>query len=124
MLSIEKSIRALVQAREQLVKQIDAVDRAIAILRGETRQPAEGRAAEHASVPAVNRVRPKRVLSEEHKRAMVEGRRKSKLAKEIAAGRAFEPVDVPAIAAPASEVPRLVKRREFTLEPDPESVAH
>jgi hypothetical protein len=58
---------------------------------------------------------------------MVEGRRKARLAKEVAAGRAFGPVDAPAISALASEIPRLVKRndarstdgrREFTIEPD------
>jgi hypothetical protein len=124
MLNLEKSIRALLQAREELVNQIDAVDRALMVLRGEARQPVATSAAEQSPGPEVQRVRPRRVLSEEHKQALVERRRRAKLAKEVAAGRAREPVDMAAIGVPASEVPRLVKRRELTLEPEPELVAH
>src|SRR5262245_41915226 len=115
MMNFEKSIRALLAARGNLLTQIEAVDRALLILGGESTKHASAPAVrELQSVPEVRRVRPKRVLSEEHKRALVEGRQKARLAKEVAAGRAFEPV--PAIAASASDAPRLVKRRELTLE--------
>jgi hypothetical protein len=124
MLNLEKSINALLAARAHLLNQIDAIDQALAALR---RTPvhaaaaAEGAQATPAG-PEVTRVAPKRILSDEHKRKLAEGRQRARQAKEVVKGTAREPLDgVPALAAPISEAPRLVKRRpsqDLTVEPD------
>jgi len=125
MLSLEKSIHALLAERARLLNHIDAVDQALAALRG-TAVPAPP-AAEVAralpAVPEVTRLAPKRVLSDEHKRKLSDGRQRARHAKEVATGTAREPLSgVPALAAaPTSETPRLVKRgrsRELTVVPD------
>ena len=113
MLDLEKSINALLAEREHLLNQIGAIDQALAALRGTTvraARPAEI-AQVAAAVPAVTRVAPKRVLSEEHKRKLAEGRRRIRQAKAVAKGTAREQLEgLPALGGPTSEAPRLVKR--------------
>jgi hypothetical protein len=124
MISLEKSIKALLAEREHLQHQLNAVDQALAALRGTalpTVPPVQIAHAASDAVP-VTRLAPKRVLSEEHKRKLTEGRQRSRQAKEVANGTAREPLDgVPSFAAPNSQAPRLVKRRasrELPVEPD------
>ena len=118
-MNLDRSIKALLTERERLQNQISAITKALFILQDSTPIEISG----FAALPEVQRLRPRKVLSAEHIAAMVEGRRKAKLAKEVAAGRSFEPVAEPAIRQPASEAPRLIKRREFTVEPELGQVA-
>lgn len=145
-MNLDRSINALLAKRESVLNQVVAIDRALAILRSteatatvaKEREKGAQAAPERANVASlgtagtVTRVQPKRVLSEEHKAALVKGRRKAGLAREVAAGRAFEPIEVPGLARSiSSEAPRLVKktgassasngRPELTVEPDMEA---
>jgi hypothetical protein len=119
MVNLEKSINALLAERALLVNQLNAVDEALAALRGATEPaapPADIARAEPAG-PEVTRVAPKRVLSEEHKQKLAEGRQRTRRNKEVAKGTAREPLDgVPALAAALSEAPRLVKRSASQAE--------
>ena len=55
---------------------------------------------------------------------MIEGRRKARQTKEVAAGKAIAPVDAPSLSAPVNEAPRLVKRRRLVTEPAAEALRH
>ena len=109
--------------RQELLQQLDAVDQAIAALRGAS---AVGVVAETVTAPPTaegpataipplvpTRVKARRVLGEAHKQALTMGRRKARQAKDAAAGHARELPDdsfVPAVAArSANQLPRLVK---------------
>lgn len=132
MISLEKSITALLARRDELITEIDAVNQALAILRGDSRALAPASVtttaaqvtAEPIETPPVMRLKPKRVLSDEHIAAMTEGRRKARQAKEVAAGKAIAPVDAPALSAPMNEAPRLVKRRRLVTEPAADALRH
>jgi hypothetical protein len=124
MVDLSRIVSMLELKRQELIEQLDAVDKAIAALRStpagdivaeivEDQQAAEVSA--NTSPPLVpTRVKPKRVLGEAHKQALTIGRRKAREAREAAAGLAREMPDdsfVPAIAAPrANQPPRLVKK--------------
>jgi hypothetical protein len=85
------TIRTLQEQRQQLLNQVAAIDRAIAALQGVDRphraQPAAMPVAAAPPAPAA-RPRKRRVLSEEHKQKMIEGRRRSR---EAARTGAVEP---------------------------------
>ena len=106
MVNLKSTVVILQAQRRELIEQLEAVDRAIAALTS----------AEVVKEALVARtLKPKRVLSEEHKEAIAAGRRKSRTAKDVAAGRAREMPEegfVPAISADRSEAPRLVKRQK------------
>ena len=131
MINLGKSIAALLARRDELITEIDAVNQALAILHGDSRTPAPASvtttaaqvAAEPIETPPVTRLKPKRALSDAHLAAMMEGRRKARQAKDIAAGTAIAPVDAPALSAPMNEAPRLVKRRRVT-EPAADALGH
>ncbi len=122
MVNLRDTVVILQAQRRELVEQLDAVDKAIAALRSASggAETDEGKTAETVKKAPGDRVartvKPKRVLSEAHKQAMIAGRRRGRAAKEVAAGRAREMPEegfVPAIAAgSASEAPRLVKRQK------------
>jgi hypothetical protein len=107
--------------RKELLDQLDAVDNALAALGapsvGFITTP-EGSPQEAAAKPASGalptRLKPPRALSDEHKHALTEGRRKARHSKDVAAGRAREMPDPFPGLAPASSAesqrPRLVKR--------------
>jgi hypothetical protein len=90
--------------REELLDQLKAVDKALAALGGSG-----------GAVPPT-RVKAPRTLSDEHKHALNEGRRKARHAKDAAAGFARELPDLLPGLTPASSAagrePRLVKRRK------------
>jgi hypothetical protein len=106
--------------REVLLDQLDAVDRALAeptaagIIDANAQESQTAKPAEEATISVVpTRVKPRRVLSDEHRHALAEGRRKARHAKDAAAGRARETLDPAPGLAPASratDLPRLVKR--------------
>jgi len=119
-IDLDGTARLLRAKREALQAQLDAVDRALADLTAAeivvanaqellTAEPPEG-----ATSPIVpTRVKARRILSDEHRHALSEGRRKAVHAKDAAAGHAREALDPsPGLgAAPApTDLPRLVKR--------------
>jgi hypothetical protein len=107
--------------RKALLEQLDAVDRALAaltaagIIVANAQELHTAKPAEEATSPVVpTRVKPRRVLSDEHRHALTEGRRKARHAKDAAAGRARETPDPAPGLAPtstATDLPRLVKRQ-------------
>jgi hypothetical protein len=121
MATLNQTIRRLEEQRRELLDQLESIDRSIAALNGvgmtieETRPSEPDVPAEHtASTVLPRRVRPKRVLSDSHKQAVIVGRRNARAAKEAAKGLAREPLDdsfVPAIGRQGlRQPPRLVKR--------------
>jgi len=121
--ALSRIVSLLDLKRQELLQQLAAVDQAIALLRSapagdmvdemiEGHPPAA--APSTTSPPLIpTRVKPKRVLGEEHKQALTMGRRKARQAKDAAAGHAREMPDasfVPALEARGvARLPRLVK---------------
>ena len=103
MAELDRTIEMLRARREELLNQLHVVDQALA-------------AAEAATGPVVpTRVKPARVLSDEHRQALIEGGRKARHSREASAGRAREMLDPSPGLAPASQttgLPRLVKREK------------
>jgi len=116
------AVRLLRAQRKELSDQLDAVDKALAALdepRGVPSTGSEGnQAAAGETVTEVlpTRQKPPRKLSDEHRHALKEGRRKAQHSKEVAAGRAREVSDPrPGLALASSaddQRPRLVKQRK------------
>jgi hypothetical protein len=103
MVDLDRTISALRARRDELLNQLDAVQKALA-------------AAEEAESPVVSRrVKPAKVLSEEHRQALIEGGRKARHSRAASAGHARELLDPTPGLAPASQTaapPRLVKRKQ------------
>jgi hypothetical protein len=121
MVNLSDAVSLLRAKRKELSDQLDAVDKALAALAGPgmtSTTPREGKpqetAGETASEVLPTRLKPPRALSDEHRHALKEGRRKARHSKEAAAGRAREPLDPRLGLAPASSAdsrrPRLVKQ--------------
>ena len=110
------------EQRQDLLNQLGAIDKALAVLRGAGTTVAGAPPVEpdvpagHAAAVLPRRVTPRRVLSDAHRQAMLVGGRKAREAKNAAKGLAREmPADsfIPAIGtrgAPQAQAPRLVKR--------------
>lgn len=102
MIDLKDAVTLLQAKRQELMDQLAAVDKAIDAL-----------TAPNAVLPT--RLKSPRTLSDEHKHALNEGRRKARHAKEAAAGFARETTDPSPGLATASSVngrpPRLVKRK-------------
>lgn len=106
--------------RVALLEQLDAIDKALAALTSPGIAVANAReldleAAEEATRPvAPTQVKARRVLSDEHRQASIEGRRKARHARDAAAGRVREPGPAPGLAraSTAARLPRLVKREK------------
>jgi hypothetical protein len=118
---LNQIVGMLEKQRRDLLAQLAAVDKAIAALQSapasvaETPSPEPQPAADQAAGEVLpRRVTPKRVLSDEHKQALVVAKRRSRNAQEAAKGLAREmPVDsfVPAIGKRGErQAPRLIKR--------------
>lgn len=121
MVKLKRIISMLEAQRRELLDQLDAIDRAILALNGAGSGVADTRPAEPdvpaeaaASAAVPTRVKPRRVLSDSHKQALVLGSRKAREARDAAKGLAREmPADsfVPAIGTRGDrQPPRLVKR--------------
>jgi hypothetical protein len=121
MIDLRDAVSLLQAKRKELADQLAAVDKALAALsafadaattapHGNPPQRTEN--APSAVVPT--RLKPPRTLSEEHKHALNEGRRKARHSRDAAAGLAREMADPSAALAPAlgadGRQPRLVKR--------------
>jgi len=120
MVNLSDAVNLLRAKRKELSDQLDAVDAALAAL-GDPAIIAKGPEPTPHEVPAEapTEVRPTRVkspktLTDEHKHALKDGRRKARHSKEAAAGRAREMPDPRPGLAPASNAdgrhPRLVKQ--------------
>jgi hypothetical protein len=121
MVNLNDAVSLLSAKRKELLDQLDAVDKALAALSGlsvpftTTPQGNLQEAAEKAASEVLpTRLKPPRALSDEHKHALNEGRRKARHSKDVAAGHAREIPDPLPGLAPASSAdtrrPRLVKR--------------
>jgi len=121
MVNLNDVVLVLRAKRQELLDQLDAVDKALAALSGigdavtlpPGRNPQEPPETPDGTVTPT-RLKARRILSDAHKHALSEGRRKARHAKDAAAGLARE-LPEPAVGlAPASSAegrqPRLVKR--------------
>jgi hypothetical protein len=123
LVNLSDAVRLLRAQRKELSDQLDAVDRALAALceprgvprTGSERNP-QGAAGETVTEVPPTRLKPPRKLSDEHRHALKEGRRKARHSKEVAAGRAREMSDPrPGLGSASSaddRRPRLVKQRK------------
>ena len=121
MVNLSEAVSLLRVQRKELSDQLDAVDKALAAL-GEprglpgTRPEAvpQKAAGETATEVVPTKLKPPKTLSDEHRHALKEGRRRAHRSKEVAAGRAREMSDPrPGLASASSadgRRPRLVKQ--------------
>jgi hypothetical protein len=120
MIDLNDAVSLLQAKRKELADELDAVDKALAAL---SRVGGAGSAARGESpatppetAPGVvlpTKLKPRRILSDEHKHSLSEGRRKAHHSRAAAAGLARELIDqVSALAASSGDgrQPRLVKR--------------
>lgn len=123
MVNLSDAVRLLRAQRKELSDQLDAVNRALAALGEPCRVPRTGSAGnplaaagETVTEVLPTRLKPPRKLSDEHRHALKEGRRKARHSIEVAAGHAREMSDPRPGLALASSVddrrPRLVKQKE------------
>ena len=123
MVNLSDAVRLLRAQRKELSDQLDAVDRALAALgepRGVPRTGSEGNplaaAGETVTEVRPTRLKPPRKLSDEHRHALKEGRRKARHSMEVAAGHAREMSDRRSgLGLPSSagdRRPRLVKHKK------------
>jgi hypothetical protein len=121
MVDLHDAVSLLKAKRKELADELNAVDNALAALAGvagddsETPEKTpEAPTETDAGSVVPTRLTPRRTLSDEHKHALNEGRRKARHSKAAAAGHARELSDQPPALAPASSAdgrpPRLVKR--------------
>ncbi len=119
MTDLNDAVSLLQAKRRELAEQLDAVDKALAALRSVggsgSAAPGANPAASLGTAPSVvlpTKLKPRRTLSDEHKRALSEGRRKAHHSKAAVAGLARELIDqAPALASTGDgRPPRLVKR--------------
>ncbi|MEX1128055.1 MAG: hypothetical protein WD227_06205 [Vicinamibacterales bacterium] len=113
MADFSATIRTLEQQRKELLDQVAAIDRAIAALNGSDkpyRKPSPVTIVEPAVAMRRPAVKKRRfALSEEHKRKLVEGRKRAREARLVPAPAA-EATAAPVAAWTGDGLPRLVKR--------------
>jgi hypothetical protein len=132
MVDLKDAVSLLRAKRKELMDQLEAVDKALSVLSGVAgtvavlpeRAVSPERVAPEANPPEASDVQPNevlptrlnspRILSDEHRHALKEGRRKARHSKDAAAGLAREMTDpTPGLASASharSQPPRLVKR--------------
>ena len=106
MVDLKDAVSLLRAKRKELMDQLDAVDKALSALNGVEDTV--------TTAPEVTRLNSPRTLSDEHRHALKEGRRKARHSKDAAAGLAREMTDLsPGLASgsrASGQPPRLVKR--------------
>ncbi len=113
-IDLDSSLRALHAKRTELLNQVDAIDTALAALAtaGITVVNAPESHPETAddvtSPVAPTRIKARRVLSDEHRQALLDGRRMARHRRAVDEGRARELLAP--LPAPSQAPPRLVKR--------------
>ena len=121
MVNLSDAVRLLRAHRKELSDQLDAVDKALAALGEPSRDlrtasegNPQGAPGETVTEVLPTRLKPSRKLSDEHRHALKEGRRKARHSKDVAAGHAREVSDPrPSLALSSSaddRRPRLVKQ--------------
>ena len=119
MINLNDAVSLLRVKRVKLLELLDAVDKAIAALSdagvvGTTAPDGNPKTENIASDVIPTKIKPPRALTDDHKHALNEGRRKARHSKDAAAGLAREMPDPSPGLAPASSTegrrPRLVKR--------------
>ncbi len=121
MVKLDRILRMLQEQRRELLDQLTGVDGAIAALASAGTSVADPRAPEPdapietaAGAIVATRVKPRRVLSDAHKQALVVSKRRAREVKEAAKGLAREKHDdsfVPAIGKRGDrQPPRLVRQ--------------
>jgi hypothetical protein len=115
-IDLDSSLRMLHAKRRELLNQVDAIDTALAALAtaGITVvNPPEPQpeAADEVTSPVVpTRIKARRVLSDEHRQALLDGRRIARHKRAVDEGRAREPLAPSPAPSQAAGLPRLVKR--------------
>ena len=114
-IDLESSLRTLHAKRTELLNQVDAIDTALAALAtaGITvvNAPEPAEAAGDGTSPVVpTRIKARRVLSDEHRQALIDGRRMARHRRAVDEGRARELLAPSPAPSQAAGLPRLVKR--------------
>src|SRR6187455_2093792 len=120
MVELNDAVRLLRAKRQELIDQLDAVDKALSVLSGVagpvTVAPEADPQETSARTPNTvlpTRLNPRRTLSDDHKHALKEGGRKARHSKYAASGHAREALDPSPVLASgsraSSQPPRLVK---------------
>ena len=114
-IDVESSLRTLHAKRAELLNQVNAIDTALGALAtaGITvvNAPEPAEAADDVTSPLVpTRVKARRVISDEHRQALLDGRRMARHRRAVDEGRARELLAPSPAPSEAAAVPRLVKR--------------
>src|SRR5688572_4406977 len=115
-IDLESSLRMLHAKRTELLNQVDAIDTALAALATagivvvNAPEP-QAEAADGVTRPVVpTRIKARRVLSDEHRQALLDGRRTARRKRAVDEGRARELLAPSPAPSQAAGLPRLVKR--------------
>jgi hypothetical protein len=115
-IDVESSLRTLHAKRTELLNQVDAIDAALAALASagitvvNAPEPQPEAADDVTSPVAPIRVKARRVLSDEHRQALLDGRRMARHRRAVDEGRARELLAPSRAPSEAAGLPRLVKR--------------
>ena len=115
-IDVESSLRTLHAKRAELLNQVDAIDTALAALASagitvvNAPEPQPEAADDATSPVAPIRVKARRVLSDEHRQALLDGRRMARHRRAVDEGRARELLAPSRAPSEAAGLPRLVKR--------------
>ena len=114
-IDVESSLRTLHAKRAELLNQVDAIDTALAALASagitvvNAPEP-HPEAADDVTSPVVpTRVKARRVLSDDHRQALLDGRRMARHRRAVDQGRARELLAPSRAPSEAAGLPRLVK---------------
>jgi hypothetical protein len=107
---LDSSLRALHAKRTELLNQVDAIDAALAALASAGITVVNAPADNVTSPVAPIRVKARRVLSDEHRQALLDGRRMARHRRAVDEGRARELLAPSRAPSEAAGLPRLVKR--------------
>ena len=115
-IDLDFSLRALHAKRTELLNQVDAIDTALAALATagitvvNAPEPQPEAADDVASPVVPTRIKARRVLSDEHRQALLDGRRMARHRRAVDEGRARELLAPRSAPSQAAGLPRLVKR--------------
>jgi hypothetical protein len=114
-IDLDSSLRTLYAKRTELLNQMDAIDTALAALAAAgitvVNAPEPPEVADDVTSPVVpTRIKARRVLSDEHRQALIDGRRMARHRRAVDEGRARELLAPSPAPSQAAGLPRLVKR--------------
>jgi hypothetical protein len=116
-IDLDSSLMMLRAKRTELLNQVDAIDTALAALHTagitavNAQKPQPEAAGGVTSPVAPTRIKARRVLSDEHRQALLDGRRIARHRRAVEEGRARELLAPSPAPAQAAGLPRLVKRQ-------------